>query len=126
VLDWCQRFSSSTSMAVKTTTDAMRRLHGVLHGIAADGLVTAQEAIDLPDREALSLFDTGSLLGGSTLPTAPAAGDPSSSPPAADPTTGGTDPTAGGADPTAMPTGGVDDPTGLGSHFTSLQDKFVG
>ena len=49
VLDWCQRFSSSTSMAVKTTTDAMRRLHGVLHGIAADGVVTAQEAIDLRD-----------------------------------------------------------------------------
>lgn len=47
VLDWCQRFSSNSSMAIRTTTDALRRLHGVLHGIAADGVVTEQEAIDL-------------------------------------------------------------------------------
>lgn len=49
ILDWCQRFSSHESVAVKTTTDALRRLHGVLHGIAADGEVTAQEVVDLGD-----------------------------------------------------------------------------
>lgn len=49
LLDWCQRFSSSSSMAIRTSTNALRRLHGVLHGIAADGVVTEQELIDLED-----------------------------------------------------------------------------
>lgn len=47
LLDWCQQYTSSDSVAVRTTTDALRRLHGLLHGIAADGLVTEQEAVDL-------------------------------------------------------------------------------
>lgn len=49
LLDRCQRFSSSSSMAIRTSTNALRRLHGVLHGIAADGVVTEQELIDLED-----------------------------------------------------------------------------
>lgn len=49
LLDWCQTFASDKSVAVTTTTDALRRLHGVLHGIAADGEVTEQEAVDLGD-----------------------------------------------------------------------------
>ena len=49
LLDWCQRFLASDSVAVRTTTNALRRLHGVLHGVAADGAVTHQEAADLGD-----------------------------------------------------------------------------
>lgn len=85
-----------------------------------DADLAAEEAVDLPDREALSLFDTGSLLGGTTaLPTDPgtAPADPSTSPPAPAPT----DPATAPADPTA---GG--DPTGLTDKFGGLQGKFVG
>ncbi|MFZ4580926.1 MAG: hypothetical protein ACOYOB_21285 [Myxococcota bacterium] len=47
LLDWCQRYIDDESVAVRTTTDALRRLHGVLHGVAADGRVTAGEVTQL-------------------------------------------------------------------------------
>jgi hypothetical protein len=47
LLDWCQRYVDDKSVAVRTTTDALRRLHGVLHGVAADGRVTAGEVTQL-------------------------------------------------------------------------------
>jgi hypothetical protein len=47
LLDWCQRYVDNESVAVRTTTDALRRLHGVLHGVAADGRVTAGEVSQL-------------------------------------------------------------------------------
>ncbi len=83
----------------------------------------AQEAVDLPDREALSLFDTGSLLGAPPIgatdgsaPAAPGGADPSTAPaPPADPT----------ADPTAA-AGGTGDPTGLSDKFSGISNKFIG
>jgi len=49
LLDWCFQFASPESAGILAETSAIRRLHGVLSGIAADGVVTQQELIDLQD-----------------------------------------------------------------------------
>lgn len=49
LLECCERFVQSGGLPSDDATAAIRRLHGVLHGIVADGAVTEQEAIDLAD-----------------------------------------------------------------------------
>ena len=49
LLEWCQSYGHAGEAAVGCATDAMRRLHGVLHGLAADGELSQQELIDLND-----------------------------------------------------------------------------
>jgi len=44
-------------------------------GLSAEELA-AQEAADLPDREAMTLVDPSTVLGGSSLPTSPTGSDP--------------------------------------------------
>jgi hypothetical protein len=49
LLDWCCQFGNPTSTGALTSRDAIRRLHGVLHGIAVDGVINRQEVVDLKD-----------------------------------------------------------------------------
>jgi hypothetical protein len=89
--------------------------------------LAAQQAVDLPDREALSLFDAGRLLGGTTVPTtptdSPAAAD---SPPPAETPPAETTPTDSAPPPTDPMATAPEDPTGLAGRFSGIQDKFVG
>ena len=75
--------------------------------LTADELA-AQQAADLPDREALSLVDPGTLLGGTSLPGSPT---PGAAPGATSTPT--TDPTAG-------------QPLSLPGSLGSVSNKIIG
>ena len=49
LLEWCQSFADKGASAVACATDSIRRLHGVLHGVASDGELSDQEIVDLND-----------------------------------------------------------------------------
>lgn len=49
LLEWCQAFADEGASAVACASDSVRRLHGVLHGLASDGELSDQELVDLND-----------------------------------------------------------------------------
>ena len=73
----------------------------------SDDELAAEAAADLPDREALSLVDPGTLLGGSSLP-------------GSSPT--GTSPASGAAPSSGAPS----QPIALPGSLGSLSDKIIG
>lgn len=49
ILDWCGQLVDDAGVRCHCETEAIRRLHGILHGISMDGVVSLQEMVDLRD-----------------------------------------------------------------------------